>query len=227
MTGLSRASWLLKMRILETLATSVAPDFFIIYVWKYICRHFKFHVCIIRHCVTWALCGLCSDRVLRCPEWTQSPQWFNSQLGVGLPSSPRSWFALVIVCKEAPSQWGPLPSVDSVREGMCQNSLWKKVIRFLKIWFMAKIAMLQVVAGCCRAWEFRNTLLFQAFTWSKWEEKVSLSFPLCFISSAFLQDVQRRVEVALWRLTGKDILRSLVPWAEWVRWAVSLNTEWT
>lgn len=68
---------------------------------------------------------------------------------------------------------------------------------------MAKVAMLQMVADCCRAREFCKCCYFRPLFGRNGREKAPF-LPLCFISRAHLGDIQRRVKVALWRLMGRD-----------------------
>lgn len=67
---------------------------------------------------------------------------------------------------------------------------------------MTKIAMPHVVAGCCGAQEF-VIYYFRPLVGQKWEIGENL-LSLSFISRAYLEDTQRRVEVALKRVMGKE-----------------------
>lgn len=171
---------------------------FLLYMYGNIYVYILNSICMItEHYVTWGLCWFCSDRVICCHKWTHSLQWFGSHLGIGLPPPPCSLFTLVVVCKKALGQWDFLCSVD--RDSVSVNECGK--IHFGKTLLgcfksIAKVAMLHVVAGCCKAWEFHNTLPFQTSIRLKWEGKDPF-LRLYFISRAYLGDIQRGVEVAL------------------------------
>lgn len=68
---------------------------------------------------------------------------------------------------------------------------------------MTEIAMPHVVAGCCGAQEFVIYCYFRPLVGQKWEVGENL-LSLSFISRAYLEDTQRRVEVALKRVMGKE-----------------------
>lgn len=105
--------WTLEMRIFETLAIYVAPDFKN-YIYGNIYVYILNSIYIItKHYVTRGLCWFCSDRFICSYKWIHSLQWFNSWLGFGLPSPPCWLFILVIVHREALTQW------DFLQRGLC------------------------------------------------------------------------------------------------------------